>query len=204
MKFVHILSLGLALVLSGCGSDDTDDNTGDTTGGTTGGDTTGGDTTGGTTGGDEVSFTVGSYAVDSQRAYATEACEGEAEASESEGSMVFSFDTGGAFSANVQACVVGENLSDAQTETDCEAEEGTWYTDSVSGTWSIDGLTIEIAVEQEDEEGNTESDSLTCSVQSADKILCYGTETEETIDLQGNVIESEERCLELSLNLVVE
>ena len=149
MKFVHILSLGLALVLSGCGSDDTnDDNTGDTTGGTTGGDTTGGDTTGGTTGGDEVSFTVGSYAVDSQRAYAADACEGESESSEPEGNMVFTFEEGGVFGAELSACVVGEELGDAQTEEACEADGGFWFTDSVAGTWSNDGTSIDITVQQ--------------------------------------------------------
>ena len=100
--------------------------------------------------------------------------------------------------------MVGESLSDAQTQEDCEAQEGFWYTDSVGGTWSIDGSTIQIVVEQEDEEGNSESDNLTRNVQSADAILCFGTETEETVDLDGNVLESEDRCLELSLNLVVE
>ena len=199
MKMTRILGLGLALALTGCGSDDTSDaNSTDTTGGDTSG------TGGGTTGGGEVSFTVGNYVVESQRAYATEACEGDAEPSETEGSMIFSFQGGDVFSANVQACVVGENLSDAQTQEDCEAEDGFWYTDSVGGTWSIEGSTIEIVVEQEDEEGNTETENLTCSVQSADAILCYGIETEETVDLDGNVLERVERCLELSLNLVAE
>lgn len=203
MKFVHILSLGLALVLSGCGSDDTsDDNTGDTTGGTTGGDTTGGDTTGGTTGGDEVSFTVGSYAVESQRAYATEACEGESEPSETEGNMVFTFQDGGVFGAELSACVMGEELGDAQTEEACEADGGFWFTDSVAGTWSNDGTSIDITVQQEDERGNPETDTLSCTVQSASAISCYGVETEETVDLEGNVIESIDRCLELSLSLV--
>ena len=63
---------------------------------------------------------------------------------------------------------------------------------------------VENLLEQEDEEGNTETDNLTCSVQSADAILCYGTETEETVDLDGNVLERVERCLELSLNLVAD
>ena len=203
MKMTRILGLGLALALTGCGSDDASDaNSTDTTGGDTSG--TGGGTTGGETGGGEVSFTVGNYVVESQRAYATEACEGDAEPSETEGSMIFSFQGGDVFSANVQACVVGENLSDAQTQEDCEAEDGFWYTDSVGGTWSIEGSTIEIVVEQEDEEGNTETENLTCSVQSADAILCYGIETEETVDLDGNVLERVERCLELSLNLVAE
>lgn len=203
MKMTRILGLGLALALTGCGSDDTSDaNSTDTTGGDTSG--TGGGTTGGETGGGEVSFTVGNYVVESQRAYATEACEGDAEPSETEGSMIFSFQGGDVFSANIQACVVDESLSEAQTQEACEAEDGFWYTDSVGGTWSIEGSTIEIVVEQEDEEGNTETDNLTCSVQSADAILCYGTETEETVDLDGNVLERVERCLELSLNLVAD
>ena len=46
MKIARILGLGLALALTGCGSDET---TGDETGGTTGGET--GGTTGGETGG---------------------------------------------------------------------------------------------------------------------------------------------------------
>ena len=48
MKIVSILGLSLALVLTGCGSDDTSDSSGtDTNGGTTSGGTTGGETGGG-------------------------------------------------------------------------------------------------------------------------------------------------------------
>ena len=95
MKIARILGLGLALALTGCGSDEaTGDETGGTTGGETGGTTGGetGGTTGGETGGGEVIFTVGSYAVESQRSFSTEACEGESQPSESEGSFTFHFE----------------------------------------------------------------------------------------------------------------
>ena len=207
MKIARILGLGLALALTGCGSDEaTGDETGGTTGGETGGTTGGetGGTTGGETGGNEVTFTVGSYALESQRVYATEACEGESELGSLEGSMTFNFQDASVFSASLQACVVGDELSAANTEEACQAEGGFWFTDEVNGTWSGDDTTLEIIVEQEDEEGNAETDILSCSVESAETITCYGTETEETVDLEGNVIESEDRCLELSLTLIAD
>ena len=61
-----------------------------------------------------------------------------------------------------------------------------------------------MSAEFEDEDGNPETDVLKCTVQSASAITCYGTESEETIDLEGNVIESVEQCLELSLSLVLD
>ena len=203
MRIARILGLGLALALTGCGSDET---TGDETGGTTGGTTGGemGGTTGGETGGGEVAFTVGSYALDSQRVFSTEACEGESEPSGLEGSMTFNFQDASVFSASLQACVLEEGVSSATTEEACQDEGGFWFADEVSGTWSVDGTTLEIIVEQQDDEGNAETDLLSCTVQSAEAITCYGTETEETVDLEGNVIESEDRCLELSLTLIAD
>ena len=203
MKVARILGLGLALALTGCGSDEaTGDETGGTTGGETGG-TTGGET-GGTTGGNEVTFTVGSYAVESQRSFSTEACEGESQPSESEGSFTFHFEESSAMRVSFQVCVIEDGVSTAITDEACQAEGGVWYTDELAGTWSTEGTTVDITVVQEDEEGNTETDNLSCTVQSAEAITCYGTETEETVDLEGNVIESVDRCLELSLTLIAD
>ena len=207
MRIARILGLGLALALTGCGSDEaTGDETGGTTGGETGGTTGGetGGTTGGETGGNEVTFTVGSYAVESQRSFSTEACEGEAQPSESEGSFTFHFEEGSVMRVSFQVCVLEDGVSTAITDEACQAEGGVWYTDELAGTWSTEGTTVDITVVQEDEEGNTETDNLSCSVQSAEAITCYGIETEETVDLEGNVIESEDRCLELSLTLIAD
>jgi hypothetical protein len=201
MKVTRILALGFALALAGCGSDEA---TGEESDGTTGNETgsTTDDTTGDETASGDVTFTVGSYAVNSQRSFATEACEGESEPSELEGIMTFHFQDDSVMAVSFQVCFLEGSPSSAITEEACEAEGGSWFTDEVSGTWSIEGLTIDMVIEQSNEDDNTETVNLTCNVESAEAILCFGIETEETVDLQGNVIESVDRCLELSLGLV--
>lgn len=195
-KFWNLLAIGCVLALTACGSDDSSETN---TGGDNGG-TTGGDTTGDSSGTGEVSFTAGAYGLTGQELFATEVCEGETEERTPEGNMVFQFNDGSVFVASLSACVVDEELGEAQDQQTCEADGGFWFTNEVTGTWTIDGTTIEIVVE--DEEEDSESENVTCSVLTGSTLRCYGIETSETVDLDGNVLESVDQCLALDFELV--
>ena len=189
-----------ALCLAGCGTESDTNETSDTSSTSTG--TTNEGTTGGGTADETPEFQIGLYNLTQQKIYDAEACEGNNTEQPVSGYMTFDFQDGGIFAGSFGGCFVGDGISDIIVEETCAESEGSWFQEDVSGTWELSGTTIDIVANEDDESTEDEADSqVTCTVLSSDALTCFGVEVEEDVDLEGNVIQSTRRCLELDFVL---
>lgn len=197
--FMRVIAIG-ALCLAGCGTESDTSAPSDPSSTSTG--TTNEGATGGGTANETPEFQIGLYTLTQQKIYDGEACEGTGTEQPVSGFMDFDFQDDGIFAGSFGGCFIGDGISDIISEETCDESEGSWFQEDVSGTWELSGTTIEIAANQDDESTEDEADSqVTCTVLTSDALTCFGVEVEEDVDLEGNVIQSTRRCLELDFVL---